>query len=57
MKIIATVASTNIDKPKIDSAGVDSGAKIFVGLIEPQITANLSRASGVPTGRPSTQRG
>jgi hypothetical protein len=30
MKMTAVIASTNIDKPTIDFAGVDSGAKILV---------------------------
>jgi hypothetical protein len=28
----AVTASTNIDNPKIDFAGVETGAKMFVGL-------------------------
>jgi len=31
-KMAPVTASTNRDSPKIDLAGVDAGAKIFVGL-------------------------
>ena len=30
----AVTASTKIDNPKIDLAGVETGAKMFVGLID-----------------------
>ncbi len=33
MKITATIENTKTDSPKIDSAGVDTGAKMLVGLI------------------------
>src|SRR6266478_962437 len=32
MNTIATVVRTNIDSPKIDCAGVDTGAKMLVGF-------------------------
>jgi hypothetical protein len=32
MNITATVKRTKADKPAIDSAGVDTGAKMLVGL-------------------------
>jgi hypothetical protein len=42
--MIAVMASTNIDKRKIDFAGVDSGAKILVITVDPAGSAAQAAA-------------
>src|ERR1700691_4141863 len=42
-------ASTNRDSPKIDFAGVDAGAKIFVGLRGCEVSAKAAVAPQIQT--------
>src|ERR1700727_963988 len=45
MKITPTIENTKTESPKIDSAGVDTGAKMLVGLIGLRYRLRLSRPS------------
>ena len=48
-KIAPVTASTNRDNPKIDLAGVDAGAKIFVGLKDEAGSAKAVPAPQIKT--------
>lgn len=49
MKMAPVTASTNTDNPKIDFAGVDAGAKIFVGLQGWAVSAKADAAPHIQT--------
>src|SRR5260370_29199644 len=48
-KTAAVTASTNRDSPKIDLAGVDAGAKMFVGLKGQAASAKAAAAQQTQT--------
>ena len=48
-KMAPVTASTNRDSSKIDFAGVDAGAKIFVGLKGGDVSAKAAAAPQIQT--------